>query len=296
MIFQYQLNIIRILITVVFIQLLSGSPNDNNNKIGISSTDSLFSQLIEIEELSLESRKAILGSMGKNASENDVEVLIRLFELNKRSNAQMNQFLTRALGNIGDKKVVPILMEIALDNDLPIHVRSSSVEILSKKQAPELVDLLVEMLGDPESRDRVNEFAQKVMGDLSEEKMILAILEAYQIGRNKYYSLLNTVMNSLKNFENPKIKSVYKEIARTKDFPNNIRLKAFKSLVYFSADSGTIDEVIELLNDPENYVYYEEIITMLKELDVYENYQVQLRIAAYKAMQNDFTPFGIVNE
>ena len=124
------------------------------------------------------------------------------------------------------------------------------------------------------------------MGEIPEERMLLALLEAYQIGRHKYYSLLNTVMNNLDNYDNPEIKSVYLEIAQTSDFPSNIRLKAFKGLTRFS-DPEVIDGVVELLNDPENYVYYDEIISMLHEFDMYDNYQDKLRIAAYNAMRKE---------
>ena len=69
------------------------------------------------------------------------------------------------------------------------------------------------MIGDPDSMDNINKFSFDIMGDVSEERMIMAILEAYQLGRNKYYSLLNTIMNGLENFDNPNVTSVYKEIA-----------------------------------------------------------------------------------
>ena len=296
MTFHSQLNTIRILLGFVSIQLLSGFPNVSNNNREISSTDSLLSKLATIEEQSLVIRKSILDAIDENIVNDEVEMLIHIYDINKRSNTIMNQLLTQTLGNIGDKKVIPILMEIAQDNALPISVRSSSVEILSKKQAPELVDYLIEMLGDPTSRDRVNKFALNVMGDLSEERMILALLEAYQLGRDKYYSLLHSVLNGLDNFENPQIKSVYKTIASTDDFPSNLRLKAFKGLIRFSEDPETSDEIIELLNDPTNYVYYQEIITILEDFGIYDEYKVQLRIAAYKAMQKDIAPFGMGNE
>ena len=291
------MNIISILLGIIIVQPLSGFSNVNDDNMEISSTDSLFSNLITIEEKNLEIRKSLLGAMGDDAVNYDVKILIHLYDINKRSNALMNQILTQTLGNMGDKKAIPILMEIALNNDLPVGVRSSSVEILSKKQAPELVDFLVEMLGDPASRDKVNEFALNVMGDLSEERMIMALLEAYQLGRNKYYSLLNTVMKGLDNYDNPNITSVYKEIARTEDFPNNIRLKAFKGLTRFADDPEVADEIIELLNEPDNYVvYYQEIITILKDYEKYNDYQVKLRMAAFKAMQNDLDPLGVGNE
>ena len=124
------------------------------------------------------------------------------------------------------------------------------------------------------------------MGEMPEERMLLALLEAYQIGRHKYYSLLNTIINSLDNFDNPEIKSVYLEIAQTSDFPSNIRLKAFKGLTRYS-DPKVIDSVVELLNDPANYIYYNEIISMMHEFDVYENYKDKLRMAAYNAMKKE---------
>ena len=286
------MNIISILLGVIFVQPLSGVSNVNDDNMEISSTDSLFSNLITIEEKNLAIRKSVLDAMGDDMANYDVEILIHLYDINKRSNALLNQILTQTLGNMGDKKAIPLLMEIALNNDLPVGVRSSSVEILSKKQAPELVDFLVEILGDPASRDKVNEFALNVMGDLSEERMIMALLEAYQLGRNKYYSLLNTVMKGLDNYDNPNIKSVYKEIARTKDFPSNIRLKAFKGLTRFADDPEVADEIIELLHDPDNYVFYQEIITILKDYEIFNDYQVKLRMAAFKAMQNDLDPLG----
>ena len=286
------MKIISILLGVIIVQPLSGFSNVNDDNMEISSTDSFFSSLITIEEKNLAIRKSLLDAMGDDTTNYDVEILIHLYDINKRSNALMNQILTQTLGNMGDKKAIPILMEIALNNDLPVSVRSSSVEILSKKQAPELVDFLVEILGDPASRDKVNEFALNVMGDLSEGRMIMALLEAYQLGRNKYYSLLNTVMKGLDNYDNPNIKSVYKEIAHTEDFPSNIRLKAFKGLTRFADDPEVADEIIELLNDPDNYVYYQEIITSLKDYEIYNDYQVKLRMAAFKAMQNDLDPLG----
>ena len=73
-------------------------------------------------------------------------------------------------------------------------------------------------------------------------------------------------------------------------------MKAFKGLTRFADDPEVADEIIELLNDPDNYVYYQEIITILKDYDLYNNYKVKLRMAAFKAMQNDLDPLGIENE
>ena len=252
----------------------------------ISSTDSLIAALNATEEKTNEIRMDILSAIGENGTKDEVFLLIKLYDMSKRSNARMNKLLTTTLGKIGDDKVIPILMEIAKNKNLPVDVRSRAVDVLSKKQAPELVDFFVEMLGDPVSRDKVNEFAFEVMGDMPEERMLMALLEAYQVGRHKYYSLLNTIIGSLDNFDNPEIKSLYLEIAQTKDFPSNIRLKAFRGLTRFS-DPEVVEGIIELLNDPANYIYYNEIVGMLHEFDVYDKYRDKLRMAAFKAMKKE---------
>ena len=252
----------------------------------IVSTDTLIADLTATEEKSMEIRKSIIEAIGNNTSSDAVTLLIRFYDINKRSNVNMNKLLANTLGGMGDDKVIPILMEIAKNKTLPIDVRNRSVELLSKKQAPELVDFFVELLGDPITRNKVNEFAFDVMGELSDERMIFALVEAYQVGRHKYYALLNTIINNLDDYENPKIKGVYLDIAQTKDLPSNIRLKAFKGLTRFS-DPEIIEGVIDLLNDPENYVYYNEIVGMLHNYDMYDNYQKKLRIAAYIAMQKE---------
>ena len=252
----------------------------------LSSTDSLIAALNATEEKTNEIRMDILSAIGENGTKDEVFLLIKLYDMSKRSNARMNKLLTTTLGKIGDDKVIPILMEIAKNKNLPVDVRSRAVDVLSKKQAPELVDFFVEMLGDPVSRDKVNEFAFEVMGDMPEERMLMALLEAYQVGRHKYYSLLNTIIGSLDNFNNPEIKSLYLEIAQTKDFPSNIRLKAFRGLTRFS-DPEVVEGIVELLNDPENYIYYNEIVGMLHEFDVYDKYRDKLRMAAFKAMKKE---------
>ena len=261
----------------------------------ISSTDSLIAALNATEAKTNEIRTDILSAIGEIGTKDEVILLIKLYEVSKRSNAQMNNLLTTTLGKIGNDKVIPILMEIAKNKNLPVNVRSRAVDVLSKKQAPELVDFFVEMLGDPVSRDKVNEFAFDVMGEMPEERMLMALLEAYQVGRHKYYSLLNTIINSLDNFDNPEIKSLYLEIAQTKDFPSNIRLKAFRGLTRFS-DPEVVDEIVELLNDPANYIYYNEIVGMLHEFGVYDNYQDKLRMAAFKAMKKEAAFIGFAND
>ncbi len=250
----------------------------------VSSTDSLISALNTTEAKTIEIRTEILNAIGSNASKNEIELILELYDVSKKSNVQMNKLLTNTLGKIEDEKVIPILMDIAKNKKLPLTVRSQAVEVLSKKNAPELVDFFIEMLGDPASRDKINEFALDVMGDLPEERMLMALLEAYQVGRHKYYALLNSIISSMEDFDNSEVKSLYIEIAQTDNFPANLRLKAFKSLAKYS-DTDSIKDLVQLLNNPSNYIYYNEIIKIIKDQGLYDQYQQELRLAAYTAMK-----------
>ena len=261
----------------------------------ITSIDSLIEALYTTEQKTLEIRTSILNAVGSYGTKDEIQLILKLYDFGKQSNAQMNSLLTTKLGEIGDNTVIPILMEIAKNKNLSVEIRNRAVEVLSKKQAPELVDFFVEMLGDPVTRDKVNEYAFDVMGEIPEERMLLALLESYQIGRHKYYALLNTVMNNLDNYDNPELKAIYLEIAQTNDFPSNIRLKAFKGLTRYS-DPKVIENVVELLNNPANYIYYNEIIGMLHEFEVYDIYEKKLRIAAFNAMKKEVGYIGKIND
>ena len=59
----------------------------------------------------------------------------------------------------------------------------------------------------------------------------------------------------------------------------------------FSEMPESADEIIELLQDPENYTYYQEIIAILKEYDIHDDYKVELRKAAFMAMKKDIEIF-----
>ena len=85
--------------------------------------------------------------------------------------------------------------------------------------------------------------------------MIFALLEAYQTGKHQYYAMLNTLMKSLGEYKNPAIKPVFIEIAKTDGFPRSLRIKAIRGLAEFN-DPSSVNEVIEILSHPANYIYY----------------------------------------
>ncbi len=260
-----------------------------------SSTDSLIASLKSNEKKTMEIRETIVTAIGQNGTNDKVYTLLELYQVSKTNYARMNSLLANTLGDIGDDKVIPILMEIAKNKNLHITIRNQAVQVLAKKQSPELIDFFVEMIGDPDTRDKVNEYALTVMGELSQERMILALMEAYQTGKHQYYSLLNTIIDSLEDYNNPEIKSVYLEVAQSEGFPSSVRFKALKALTQYS-DPEIMAEVIDLLNSPENYVYYNEIIEMLNRYNLYEDYKPKLRNAAFEAMSRERGVIGAYSD
>ena len=121
------------------------------------------------------------------------------------------------------------------------------------------------------------------MSDFKEERMILALLESYQSGKNEYFSLLNTLINSMDSFEHPLLKPALIDIVNTEDYPYTIRLKALRVLVTYN-DPEIITGLLKLLEDPKNYMFYDEIVIMMHKLDIFEEYKNQLRMASYRAM------------
>ena len=69
---------------VFSMQMLSGNTNANTDNNVTNSIDSL----ITIKEDFLKIRESILNSMSSNKPNGTVEMLIHLYDINKRSNAQ----------------------------------------------------------------------------------------------------------------------------------------------------------------------------------------------------------------
>ena len=97
----------------------------------------------------------------------------------------MNELLTLSLGELDDDRAIPLLMDIARNDEIDLHIRNRAVEILSRKNAPELVDFFVEILGSPGSNDQMLNFVNNSMGIVERDRLLMALLESYQIGKNR---------------------------------------------------------------------------------------------------------------
>tara|TARA_B100000900_G_scaffold384701_2_gene373758 strand:- start:286 stop:1365 length:1080 start_codon:yes stop_codon:yes gene_type:complete len=257
------------------------------SKHGDSETISaLVSGLKKSESKILNLRKIIVEAIGENGSDDHIITLLDLYEISRINHQKNSELLSITLGDMGDDRAIPILIEIAKNKNNDLRTRKIAVDILAKKESDELVDYFIELLGDADSRQSMNEFAVEVMGDLNNERMILALLESYQIGKQQYYSMLIKLMDVMSDSENIYLKSVITEICLTEHLPYHIRIKALKSLSNFG-DPSVIDEIIPILENPKNYVFYDAIVEMILSLDAMPDYKDKLRKAGLRAAESN---------
>ncbi|GAF97969.1 unnamed protein product, partial [marine sediment metagenome] len=205
-----------------------------------------------------------------------------LYQASRESHFRMQRMLTQALGGIGDEKAIPVLMNIAADPEVELATRNVAIEILAEKRTPEIIAMFADMLGDPATNLQLRDFALRAMGDIKEERLVLALLETYQLGRQEYYSLLNTLLTALGEFDDPVIKPTMLEIALSHDFPLSFRKQAVTNLANFN-DPTVLDQVIPLLEEAENYHLRMEISALAEALLPGPEGKELLRRAALRA-------------
>ena len=181
-----------------------------------------------------------------------------------------------------DSRVIPWLIDISRDINIDVSVRSIAIDILSKKEGPEVTNYFIDMLGDPKTNLRAKEFALQAMGDIEESQILTSILSAYNQGKAEYSMLLNHLLNAVAEFKDPSLIEPLKEIVKSEDYPQNMRLRALQAVSDFN-DESIIPEIITILEDPNNYIFYPEILDMLKKMKKLDEYKNSLRIAAFKA-------------
>ena len=252
----------------------------------LESTEALVKGLSNSVMKVMDLRAEIIEAIGENNTEDKIITLLDLYEISLKDNQRMNELLTLSLGEIDDNRSIPILMDIAQNDDIDLHIRSRAIEILSRKNAPELVDFFIEMLGSPGSNDQMLNFIHNSMGLVEKDRLLMALLESYQTGKTRYYAVLHSIMGSLEDYTNPAIKPIFIEVAKTDGFPRLLRIKAIQSLASFD-DVSVLDELIPMLESSYNYDYYYELTNLADNLKANNNYKEKIRQAGYKAMQNN---------
>ena len=249
------------------------------------SSQYLIEALANSENKIMDLRANIIDAIGQNGTDDAIITLVDLYEISMTNHMRMNELMSLTLGNIDDDRGIPILIKIASDKSVDLRIRNKAVEILAKKDSPELVDYFVQMLGDPNTNEEMLTFVHNTMGEIHKDRLTLALLESFETGKSRYFSNLYSIMNSLENYTNPQIKPAFLEVAKADEFPRLLRIKAIQSLGNFD-DPTVLNELIPILEQPENYEFYFEILQLAQNLNADNKYMNLIRKTGHQLMMN----------
>ena len=228
----------------------------------------------------------IAENLNKVRTKDQILVLLDLYEIAKANMSRTESMLTQILGGLESDQVIPVLTAIAKDPNVRLGIRNKAVQILGKKSPEDVATAFAELLGDPNTNLEVREFAINTMAGVKQENLILALLNTYNTGKGQYYTLLNTMLSALGEFNEPEVKLAVVEIASNSDYPLDIRKKAIDNLGSFK-DPDVIPKILPILEKKENYVYYDNILDMVYMLGEEKIWAEQVRRMAFKASLNE---------
>ena len=244
--------------------------------------NALVRSMRKMEKRTNEVHIALVKSLNRVRTKDQILALLDLYEVAKSNMSRTERLLTETMGAIGSDQVVPVLTSVARDPKINIGIRNKAVEILGKKNPDDVAIAFAELLGDPNTNLEVREFALNTMKGVKEENLVLALLNTYNMGKTQYYSLLNTMLAALGEFDDPEVKKAVIEIAHSNDYPTDIRKKAIDNLAAFN-DPSVVDGLLPMLEEKENYIYYDNIINMVYALGEEKKNAESVRRMAFKA-------------
>ena len=244
--------------------------------------ESMIKAMHVLEERTNDIHIALVENLNRVRTKDQILTLLDLYHVAKSNMARTENLLTKTMGALGDNQVIPVLTEIAKNPKVNIGIRNQAVEILGKKNPQDVARAFAELLGDPNTNLEVREFALNTMRGVKEENLVLSLLETYNMGKNEYYSLLNTMLAALGEFNDPEVKKAVIEIASNKEYPLKIRKKAVNNLANFG-DPNVIPMILPALKDKNNYDLYENILDMIFALGQEHKYANEVRHYAYQA-------------
>lgn len=246
--------------------------------------EALVTAMHTVEEKTNQLHLQLAQALGKVRTKDQILSLLDLYAVAKANLTRTENLLAETLGSLGDEQVIPVLTALARDPEVSLPVRNRAVEILGEKETADVVGAFSELLGDPATGAEVREFALNTLAGVKQEKLILALLETYNSGKYQYYSLLNTLLDALGEFDDPAIKTAVLEIATNPEYPVSLREKALAGLGRMN-DPALTPRIIALLAQPENYVLYNAIWELVRQSDPDGTRREQVRRLAYQVQR-----------
>lgn len=194
-----------------------------------------------------------------------VAVILKLYADAQEDYASFLQNLTLTLGKMDDARVVPVLMSIASNPKIEMGIRNLAIEILATKNDPAVARLLADMLNNPSTQDQVKTYAISVVDEMKDARLIASLIDALHDEQNTYYTMVDAITGALGDFDDPELKIALIKVAKDDQMPSRFRKRAIVSLSKFQ-DPETADQLIEILNNPDNFIFYNDIRTMVENI------------------------------
>jgi len=207
-----------------------------------------------------------------------VALILKLYADATEDYASFLQNLTLTLGKMDDARVVPILMSIAKNKKIDISIRNLAVEILATKNDPAIARLLAEMLNNPATQDQVKSYAISIMDEMKDERLLSSLIDALHDEQATYYGMLDAITSALGNFDDPELKMALVKVARDDQMPSRFRKRSIDSLAKYK-DPLITAQLVEILGNPDNFIFYDDIRDMVRSIDSPELEQKMQAIA-----------------
>ncbi len=207
-----------------------------------------------------------------------VAMILKIYANAQEDYASFLKNLTLTLGKMEDTRVVPILMSIASNKKIDIGIRNLAVEILATKNDPAVARLLAEMLDNPATQNQVKTYAISIMDDIKDERLLSSLIDALHNEQTTYYSMLDVITRALGNFDDPELKMAVVKVARDDQMPSRFRKRAINSLATYK-DPVIAKQIIDILGNPDNFIFYNDIQEMVDAIDSPELQQKLQHIA-----------------
>jgi len=194
-----------------------------------------------------------------------VAVVLKLYADAQEDYSSFLQNLTLTLGKMDDARIVPVLMSIASNPKLDIGIRNLAVEILATKNDPAVARLLAEMLSNPATQDQVKTYAISIVDEMKDGRLIASLIDALHDEQVTYYSMIDAITGALGDFDDPELKIAMIKVAKDDQMPSRFRKRAIVSLAKYQ-DPDTADQLIEILNNPDNFIFYNDIRALVETI------------------------------
>ncbi|VVB89818.1 HEAT repeat-containing taxis proteinF [uncultured archaeon] len=171
-----------------------------------------------------------------------------LIEKLKDKEKEVRKSAAKALGEIGNEKVIEPLIEV-LANDTEVEVRTMAVQALGAIGSEKAVEPLIEFLNNTEEHEHVRAMAAYALGEIGNENAIESLIEVL-INVDEKGDVQFMATQALETMESEKAVELLIEILNNADKQKKVR-ESVASVLGRIGSEKAIESLIEVLNNAD---------------------------------------------